>query len=32
MRAVIAAEPLGGFPSWRQRWGGGGGQSRDKSV
>jgi L-aminopeptidase/D-esterase-like protein len=26
MRAVIAAEPLGGFPSWRQRWGGGGGQ------
>ncbi len=23
MRAVLAAEPLGGFPSWRQRWGGG---------
>jgi L-aminopeptidase/D-esterase-like protein len=22
MRAVLAAEPLGGFPSWRQRWGG----------
>src|SRR5579862_153095 len=22
MRAVIAAEPLGGFPSWRQLWGG----------
>jgi L-aminopeptidase/D-esterase-like protein len=21
MRAVLAAEPLGGFPSWRQRWG-----------
>jgi L-aminopeptidase/D-esterase-like protein len=21
MRAVIEAEPLGGFPSWRQRWG-----------
>jgi L-aminopeptidase/D-esterase-like protein len=22
MRAVLAAEPLGGIPSWRQRWGG----------
>jgi len=22
MRAVIAAESLGGFPSWRERWGG----------
>jgi L-aminopeptidase/D-esterase-like protein len=22
MRAVLAAEPLGGVPSWRQRWGG----------
>jgi L-aminopeptidase/D-esterase-like protein len=22
MRAVTAAEPLGGLPSWRQRWGG----------
>ena len=22
MRAITAAEPLGGFPSWRQRWGG----------
>ena len=22
MRAVIAAEPLGGFPGWRQEWGG----------
>ena len=21
MRAVLAAEPLGGIPSWRQRWG-----------
>jgi L-aminopeptidase/D-esterase-like protein len=21
MRAMLAAEPLGGFPSWRQRWG-----------
>jgi L-aminopeptidase/D-esterase-like protein len=20
MRAVLAAEPLGGFPSWRQMW------------
>ncbi len=25
MRAVIEAEPLGGYPSWRQRWGGTGG-------
>jgi len=24
MRALVAAEPLGGFPCWRQRWGGGG--------
>jgi len=24
MRAVMAAVPLGGFPSWGQRWGGGG--------
>jgi L-aminopeptidase/D-esterase-like protein len=23
MRAILAAEPLGGFPSWRERWGGG---------
>jgi L-aminopeptidase/D-esterase-like protein len=23
MRGVLAAEPLGGFPSWRQRWGDG---------
>jgi L-aminopeptidase/D-esterase-like protein len=23
MRAVMAAEPSGGFPSWRQRWGAG---------
>ena len=23
MRALIAAEPLGGYPSWRARWGGG---------
>lgn len=22
MRALVAAEPLGGFPDWRQRWGG----------
>jgi L-aminopeptidase/D-esterase-like protein len=22
MRAVVAAEPLGGFPSWRREWGG----------
>ena len=22
MRAVLAAEPLGGIPSWRQLWGG----------
>ena len=22
MRAVLEAEPLGGLPSWRQRWGG----------
>jgi L-aminopeptidase/D-esterase-like protein len=22
MRAVLAAEPLGGLPSWRRRWGG----------
>jgi L-aminopeptidase/D-esterase-like protein len=21
MRAIIAAEPLGGYPSWRERWG-----------
>jgi L-aminopeptidase/D-esterase-like protein len=21
MRAITEAEPLGGFPSWRQRWG-----------
>jgi L-aminopeptidase/D-esterase-like protein len=21
MRAVLAAEPLGGFPTWRQKWG-----------
>jgi len=25
MRAVIAAEPLGPYPNWRQLWGGGGG-------
>ncbi len=25
MRAIMAAAPLGGFPSWRQRWGSGGG-------
>ena len=25
MRALVAAEPLGGFPGWRQRWGGGSG-------
>jgi L-aminopeptidase/D-esterase-like protein len=25
MRAIMAAEPIGGFPSWRQRWGSGGG-------
>jgi L-aminopeptidase/D-esterase-like protein len=23
MRALIAAEPLGGYPNWRERWGGG---------
>ena len=23
MRAIVAAEPLGGYPSWRQQWGGG---------
>ena len=23
MRALVAAEPLGGFPGWRQKWGGG---------
>jgi L-aminopeptidase/D-esterase-like protein len=23
MRALVAAQPLGGYPSWRQRWGGG---------
>jgi len=23
MRAVVEAAPLGGFPSWRQKWGGG---------
>ncbi|HZK90060.1 MAG TPA: P1 family peptidase [Stellaceae bacterium] len=23
MRALAAAEPLGGFPSWQQKWGGG---------
>jgi L-aminopeptidase/D-esterase-like protein len=23
IRAVLAAEPLGGFPSWRQKWGSG---------
>ncbi|HVH74762.1 MAG TPA: P1 family peptidase [Stellaceae bacterium] len=23
MRAILAAEPLGGYPSWRERWGGG---------
>lgn len=23
MRAVVMAEPLGGFPNWRQCWGGG---------
>lgn len=22
MRAVVAADPLGGYPSWRQKWGG----------
>lgn len=22
MRAIVAAEPLGGYPSWRERWGG----------
>src|SRR5438128_8522798 len=27
MRAVIAAEPLGGLPSWRVRWGGATGRS-----
>src|SRR6266849_6864251 len=25
MRAIMNAAPLGGFPSWRQRWGSGGG-------
>ena len=24
MRALVAAEPLGGYPSWRQRWASGG--------
>jgi L-aminopeptidase/D-esterase-like protein len=24
MRALIEAAPLGGYPSWRQRWGSGG--------
>jgi L-aminopeptidase/D-esterase-like protein len=23
MRAVVSAEPLGGFPNWREKWGGG---------
>ena len=23
MRAIVAAEPLGGLPSWKERWGGG---------
>jgi L-aminopeptidase/D-esterase-like protein len=23
MRAIVAAEPLGGYPNWRERWGGG---------
>jgi L-aminopeptidase/D-esterase-like protein len=23
MRAIVSAEPLGGFPGWREKWGGG---------